>query len=259
MITSFGDEVLQFIPKLLLSVLILGIGYLLGKLVKFLVIKLMGYLNRLIQIWFKSNALQINLQRPANFIGNVFFWLIFLSFFILITDILGLSIIKDWMESILQYSPNILAAILIIVVAIFVGKILAGIISSVSKKVGLSYGNTLGRIAQLLVVFTAIIIAVDQIGIEISFLITLVNIVIAALLFGAALAFGLGARTVVTNILAAFYVRKMYRVGDQVQIGSTRGRIARIDPTSVLLDTEEGQVTIPAKVFNENQSILLKE
>ena len=258
MVVNFKDDLLKFIPKLILSVIVLAIGYLLARLIKFMIIRLMRYFNRMINHWFKNSLTSVNLDQSANFVGSLFFWLVFLSVFILISDILGLTLVANWMESFLEYSPNILAAILIVLIAVFAGRVLAEVISSVSKKVGLTYGRTLGRIVQYLILVTAIIIAIDQIGIEISFLITLIDIVVAALLFGAALAFGLGARTVVSNILAVFYVRKMYKPGDKIRIGDIQGKITRIDSTAVLLDTDGGQVMVPAKEFNESKSWLIK-
>lgn len=259
LIVNLKDDFLGFVPKLLISLVVLGLGYLLGRLVKFLIIRSIGYLNKLINQWYKSSTTYLNLEQSAKFIGSIFFWLIFLSSFILISDILGLTLVTDWMRSLLQYSPNLLAAIFIVIIAIFSGRILAGIITSLSKRVGLTYGSSLGKIVQYLILVTAIIIAIDQVGIEIAFLITIINIILAALLFGAALAFGLGARTVVSNILAAYYVRKMYKIGDHIRIGDIQGRIARIEATIVLLDTEDGQVVIPAKEFNESKSFLLKK
>lgn len=255
---NLKDDFLRFVPNLLLSLVVLGLGYLLARLVKFLIIRLLNYFNKLISQWFKGSATDLNLKQSARFIGSVFFWLIFLSGFVLISDILGLTLVTDWMESLLQYSPNLLAAILIVALAIFAGRALSGIISSLTKKMGLTYGSNLGKIVQYLIIFTSIIIAVDQVGIEISFLINIINIIIAALLFGAALAFGLGAKTIVSNILAAYYVRKLYKTGDYIKIGDIQGRIARIEATFIVVDTEEGQVTIPAKDFNETKSFLVK-
>ena len=163
------------------------------------------------------------------------------------------------MESILKYSPNVLAAIVIISVAIIFGKFIAGAISSLGEQIGLDHANTLGRIAQYLILLTAIIIAIDQIGFEVMFLVNILNIILACSLLAAALAFGLGARTSVSNILASFYVRKRYKVGDIVKIGEIEGRIIKIDTTLVVMETETGQFSIPAKEFNENKSCLIKK
>lgn len=246
-------EFFELIPNILISLLVLGLGYLLARLVKYLVIRFINYIGKILSRKFNT----LSLAQAATFIGVAFFWLIIFSTVLLITDILGITVLTTWFESILQYIPNVLAAILIIFAAIILGNLVAGIISRFGVRIGLSYGNTLGRIAQFLLIFTAIIIAIDQIGIEITFLINIVDIVLAGLLFGAALAFGLGARTSISNILGAFYVRKMYKVGDRVKIGSVEGIITKIDVANVLLENDTGQVMIPAKEFNEATSFLI--
>jgi small-conductance mechanosensitive channel len=201
-----------------------------------------------------------NLEEAATFIGIAFFWLILFSTLLLITDILGLRVLTSWFESILQYTPNLLAAILIIFAAVILGNFIATLVTNLGDRMGLDYGATLGRIAQSIILFTAIVIAIDQIGIEVNFLINIIDIVLAALLFGAALAFGLGARDSVRNILASFYVRKMYKAGDYIQVGSVKGTIIKIESTHVLLENEAGQMSIPSKSFNQcNSSLLTKK
>ena len=249
------NDFLALIPNILISLLVLGIGYLLAFLVKYLIKRFMGYIGKQISQRFSN----IDLGQAGTFIGTAFFWLIIFSSILLITDILGLTILTSWFESILKYLPNVFAAILIIFAAIIIGNFIAGIINSVSVRVGLDYSKTLGKIVQFIILFTAIIIAIDQVGIEITFLINIIDIVLAALLFGAALAFGLGARISISNILGAFYVRKMYKEGDEIQIGEIKGTIISIEQTTVLLYNDDGQVSIPAKEFNEKKSFLINK
>lgn len=256
---NFTDKFLEFFPNIILSVIVLILGYLVGRLLKFLVIKFIRYLHKLLMQRVSDSIRYINLEQSANFIGNTFFWLVLISTFVLISDILGLHIITTWMESILHFSPNFLAAMLIVLIAVIGGRTVADIISSIGIRVGLNYSNTLGKLVQYLILITAIVIAIDQIGIEVVILINMINIGLAALLFGSALAFGLGARTSVSNILGTFYVRKMYKVGDQVKIDDIQGRIAKIDATSVVIDTQTGQVIVPAKIFGESKSFLISQ
>jgi small-conductance mechanosensitive channel len=82
---------------------------------------------------------------------------------------------------------------------------------------------------------------------------------ISALLFGAALAFGLGARTSISNILGAYYVKKSLNIGDKVEIGENKGVIVKIDDHAVSLETKTGILMIPAKDFNEMQVSLIKK
>lgn len=253
LLQNLKNQFLELIPNILISLLVLGIGYGVARLTKYLVFRLINYIGILVSRKFRT----VNFKQAATFIGLAFFWLIIFSTILLITDILGLTVLTGWFESIIQYIPNVLAAILIIFAAIIIGNLVSDLIISVSERLGLEYSATLGRIAQFLLLFMAIIIAMDQIGIEISFLINIIDIVLAAVLFGAALAFGLGARVSISNILGSFYVRKSYKEGDEIQIGETKGRIIKIDATSVVLDNEKGEVTIPAKEFNETRSFLI--
>lgn len=259
MMENFKDKFLEYIPNILFSIVVLVIGYLVARLVKFLVVKFLRYLHKLLMQRLSDSIQYIKVERSTNFIGTVFFWLVLVSTFVLISEILGLHIITSWMEGLLRYSPNLLAATLIVLLAVVGGRTVADIITSVGIKVGLAYSNTLGRIVQYLILITAIIIAIDQIGIEVDILIDMVNIVLTALLFGAAFAFGMGARTSVSNILATFYVRKMYKVGQEVQIDGIQGRIAKINDTSVVIDTETGQVIVPSKSFSESKSTLINK
>ncbi len=249
------EEFVTLIPNIVISLVVLGIGYLLARVTKYLVRRFLHYLGVLISRRFAG----VNLDEAASFIGIAFFWLIIFSTVLLITDILGLSVLTNWFESILQYTPNLLAAILIIFAAIILGNFVSGLITNLGGKIGLDYGATLGRIAQFLILFTAVVIAIDQIGIEIAFLVNIINIVLATLLFGASLAFGLGAKTSVSNILASFYVRKTYKTGDYVQVGTIKGTISKIESTQVVLENETGQVCIPAKTFNETTSLLISK
>lgn len=255
MLIGIKDQFLDLLPLVILSIFILGLGYLLARLAKYLVMRFVKYLSKKISVRFEN----INLNESAPFIGISFFWLVMLATFLLISDILNLSFVTKGLEIILLYSPNIIAAILIIFIAIVLGKFIAKSISNFSARLGVTYGNTLGKVAQYLILLTALIIAIDQIGVEVTFIITMMNITMASVFFGAAFAFGLGARTSVSNILATYYIRKIYKEGDYVKIDDIEGRIIKIESTVVVLETEEGQYNIPAKDFNESKSFLIKK
>lgn len=244
---------LELIPKILMSLLILIIGYLVAQMLKYFITHVVNYLGSLVNKRFKT----LDFKQAGSFLGIAVFWLVIFSSILLITDILGLTIITDWFQSIIQYIPNVLAAILIILASIILGSIISDFVVSVTDGAGLEYGNTLSKIVKFGLIFMAVIIGLDQIGIEISLLIDIIDIILAAVLFGAALAFGLGAKTSISNILAAFYVRKTYKEGDEIQIGKVKGVIVKIEATNVVVSNELGQVNIPTKHFSETKSYLI--
>jgi len=248
------SEFIAFLPKILMSLVVLCIGYFIARLVKYIVIRLFQYFDKIT----KKRFSKVNFEGAGSFLGIAFFWLVLFFSIVLITEILALSILTQWFQSILQYIPNIFAATLIIFAAIILGNLLSNLIESVSERTGFRESTLFSRIIRFALLSLAVIIALDQIGVQISLLINIIDIVLAALLFGAALAFALGARTSVSNILAGYYVRKGYKVGDEIQIGDTKGKITKINSNNVVLENEIGRLTIPAKEFNETKSYLIK-
>ena len=79
----------------------------------------------------------------------------------------------------------------------------------------------------------------------------MIMVVAGAALGGTALAFAFGARTEASNIVAMHYVRQVYRIGQLIQLGSVRGRIAAFTKTTVVVDAGDGQAHIPARMFSD--------
>jgi small-conductance mechanosensitive channel len=201
---------------------------------------------------------RLGVERPASaLIGGIVFWLVFLLFFTAATETLGLPVLATWLSGISYYLPRILVAALIVLVGLLAGNLARDAITAAASAAGLAYAELLGRGIYVIVLLVAVVTSVDQMGIESRFLTLTITIIIAALIGGAALAFGLGSRTTVSNIIAAHYLRQTYRVGHTVKIGSTQGRIVEITPTTVILDADDGRVMVPAKDFSEVASVLI--
>jgi len=88
-------------------------------------------------------------------------------------------------------------------------------------------------------------------------LVVLTAVILGALLGGGALAFSLGARQMVSNLLAAQQLRQHYQVGDHIRIGELDGTVLEITARSVILETEEGRAQVPACQFDEQPCVVL--
>jgi hypothetical protein len=130
-------------------------------------------------------------------------------------------------------------------------------VTSAASSAQLPAAARLGRLSQLAILIGTALIAIEQLGIEISLLRTTLLIVLSTLLAGAALAFGLGSQHVVANILSAYYVQKLYQVGQTLRIDGVEGRIARITDTAVILEVEQGELAVPARRLTDRRSMLV--
>ncbi len=246
-------QFLAAIPGIIASLFVLLIGYLLGRLVKYLIIRLFRYISKITGPRFQ----RFNLKRAGYYLGTAFFWLIIFFSVIIVTEILDLLVLTRWFQGIASYIPNVVAAVFIVFAAVVLGNLVVDALLSLSRRTGTKYSTALLKTVRYLLLLLGIIIALDQIGVQIALLIDVIDIFLAALLFGGALAFALGSKNSVSNILACYYLRRRYQEGDEIQIGKIRGIIIKIDAVSVVLENEVGQITIPAKMFSENESYLI--
>ncbi len=259
LINQFKSKLFAILPDLVFALIIVLLGILIARILKSVVSRLIGKLDRLIPgDKLRSRFEKNRLDRSSILIGRMVYWIVIAFFFTAATEVLGLPIISTWLSGLVRYLPNILIAVIIIFLGIIGGRLVRDLISSATAGSGLLYGNILSGIGYYAILCITILIAIDQAGIDIQILTGVIDIILAAILFGAALAFGLGARTSVSNILASYYLQSMYKPGQSVEIEEIKGQIIQFTSTAVILETSDGQVSIPAKKFSEEISTLIK-
>ena len=250
---SMATQLLEYLPRVAVAILVLVIGWLIARLFRMLVVRAIGRLDKLWQRYIAKRGLEQLQPRhpPARIAGELFFWLLMLFFITLATEILGLGIVGTWLKELVTFLPLATIGVLIVLVGFVVGSLARDVVGATAASMGLSRGDLLGRTAQVVIVFTAIVIGMNQIGIDVAFLTMIAGIMLGTILGGLSLAFGLGARVHVSNIIAANQLRTIYQVGDKVHVGDIEGRIIDITISRLIIETDSGIVDVPAKLFDE--------
>lgn len=259
-LTSVGEKIVTFIPRLLTAVIVLIVGWLTARLVRIVIIRLARGLDNLWRrlVLRKELAEVQNRYPPTKIIGEISFWLIILFFSSMAADILGLSAFVSWISQIVSFFPLLIAGLVIIVAGIILSSLLRDLVASTASSAGAIQAELLGRITQVIILISAIVIGVDQIGIDITFLSIMAAILLSTTLGAVALAFGFGAKKHVANIIAGHNVRKRYHAGDAVRIRDIEGKIISMESSIVVIDTPEGQVSVPAAVFDVETAVLIE-
>jgi len=250
-----------YLPRVMMAAFVLFIGWMIARLLRLVVVRAVGKLDHLWQGFISRQGIEHlpPRQPPVKIVGELVFWLVLLIFVTLVAEILGLSVFGLWLKEIVSYLPLIASGLLIILIGFVVSSLSRDLVVSAANTSGSSHGDLLGRVTQFMILFVAIIIGVDQIGIDIAFISVIAGISLASLLGAIALAFGLGARTHVSNIIAANQLRQIYQVGDRIRIGDIEGRIIDIMVGRVLIETETGSFDVPAKIFDEQVTVIVEK
>ncbi len=190
----------------------------------------------------------------ATIISQTVFWVVLLFFIAASANLLGWKLFSDWMGSLVEYLPKLVTGLFIILIGFLLSNGGKAAVRGTIDAAGLQQGALLGTIAQMVILFAAVVIGVQHIGIDVSFLTTMTIVLTGIGLAGGALAFGLGARHLVANIIGAQHMRKHCRTGEVMRIAGVEGTIAEVTQSMIVLDTEEGRVLVPARLFLEESS-----
>jgi hypothetical protein len=223
------DQFFAFLPNILAFLVILVVGYLVAKLVKTVVAKVLDKLG-VDRKLHESDASQY-VERvmpeasPANGIGRVVFYLVFVFFLFSAIGALQIPALTTFMNEVLAYLPNVIAAIAIFVIA----AVLAGAAGGGAAKLmgDTPTGKIVGTVVPALVMVIAVFMILQQLQIapeivQIAFAATM-----GALALGLALAFGLGGRPVAQDMLQQAYDKgreQKDQVKQDAQLARDRGQ-----------------------------------
>lgn len=248
------ERLAQHLPNILGAILLLAVGWLLAKTLRILAIRFTRFIDKIVQNYSSNKGIQ-RTRLPiisGKVIGEVIYWVVLLVFITTATHVLDLKIFTDWLSRVISYLPTLLAGGLIILAGVLVSSIARDLVIAALPHASREQRVLFGRIVYAVILFTAVVIGVDQIGINVNFLIILLSIIIGTFMTGLAIAVGLGSKSVVHNMISAHHLKQQYRVGDQVKVWDYSGKILELTATTIILDTADGIVTVPAKVYSDN-------
>jgi len=257
--SQLGAQLAEYAPKLLGAALLLLVGWLIARLLRGLAVKLMHVLELVLYRLWRAPAGKVSALPSASveIVGTILFWVVIVFFAAAATHVLGLDAFSSWLKDLMAYLPTLVAGLLIILAGVLLAGFARDLTVAALAALPDSQRLQLGRIVQGAILVTAVVMGADQIGIEITFLVVLAAVTTSAVIGGVAMAVSLGARTYVANLIGAHYLRHAFEPGQRVRIGATEGTILELTTVSVVLETEQGRASIPAKVYNEQTIVLL--
>jgi len=251
---------LTYLPVALTAVVVLVIGWVLARLIRELVRRGLEHIDWLfVRVMAKSSERSQALTRATSrAVSSVVYWIVLLIFAASALRILGGSLLEHWTENLLGYLPQAIGGVIIIVIGLIGGTLARHILEQASVGLGIGQSTLLARLAQAVIVISAVVIGIDQLGVNVNFLIQLSTVTAASVFGGIALVFALGARQHLANLIGAHYARKHYAPGDHVRAGAFEGRIVEIADGCVFLETDQGDVSVPAHHFSQEPFVKLR-
>lgn len=212
------------IPKIIAFVLILVIGWFIAGLIA----KAVAALLR--KIKFNDIAQRAGIAGftqsmgmdtdSSGFFAGIVKWFIRLIALVVAFDALGLTAVSDFLREVLLWIPNLVVALVVLVIGGLAAKALSMFVRGTIQKAGVGNPEVLATIASIGVWAFAIIVAVNQIGVGVALVNTLFMATVGALALAIGLAFGLGGKETAGRMVSEWYSKgkeaapKVGAVGD---------------------------------------------
>lgn len=145
----------------------------------------------------------------SELMGVLCYWLSMLITLMLAINAVGLTVAVDLLNRVILYIPNVIAAVFIFVVGIFVSNLLKNMVSAAANNTGLSEGRLLSRIVEITVMIFVIAVALEHLNIGARIVELTVGIILASLGLGVAIAIGLGCKEIIGRI-AGDFIEKLW-------------------------------------------------
>ncbi len=190
-----------WLPHLVGALIVLIIGYIVAKIVGNLVSKGLhrAGLDRTVHGGQGGGMIQRVIPSPSRLLGRIAFWAILLGTLSLAASVLGIAALTAFVGAIFAYLPNVIAALLIFLVA---GALAAAVATLVGRVMGdTPLGKIVATAAPILIMTIATFMILDQLRIAHNIVVITYALLLGSIALGSALAFGLGGRDAAQRLL----------------------------------------------------------
>ena len=203
-------RLIGYLPTLLGALVILIVGWIVAKVIR-------GIVNRLLKvIRFDKLADKAGISEilskggfkatTGEVLSGLVYWLVIIMVLVIVVNALGLPQASDVLESLFAYIPNVIAAIFVLVIGMFLANFVSGIVRTAAGNANLPKPEVLAGISRWAIIIFAATISLRELGIAPLLVTTTFNILFGGVCLALALAFGLGGKDA-----AAKYIEQLQK------------------------------------------------
>jgi len=214
---NFAEAFVLFVPRLVAATIIFAGGFVVALLVRRVTQRLLAWLNfdRLTLRSGASELLRTADMPPAEvLIAKILFWVVWLGFIVSAVDTLQFGPFQGLVQEFFRLVPRFLVALLVLALGFLVGNFLWRATLLASVNAGLPGARILSGALRVLVIAIGVVMALEQIGLATSVILTAFAITFGALMLGLAIAFGLGGKDAARLLLEEQFRAKKKRDPD---------------------------------------------
>ncbi|HSH31679.1 MAG TPA: hypothetical protein VK963_03385 [Candidatus Saccharimonadales bacterium] len=196
------QTVVAYIPNILGALVVLLVGVVVAAILKGAVVKLL----KAVKVKPFADKIGVNRVFPGQYdvvdlLGDLVKWFFIIVFLLQALSIANLLQVNDLVRSLLAYIPDVLAAVVVVLIGAVVADLTSRIVTNAARAVGATTARLLGDVAKYAILGVVAFTALAQLGVNTLFLDRLFTAIVVMLALAGGLAFGLGGRDLAKDVL----------------------------------------------------------
>ena len=211
-ITEVALAITPLLTNLIISLALILVALLIARALQMLVVMILKsvLLDKGLQaIGFSQYLTKGEIKKsPSELLGDLVYWVTMFVSITAIAMVFGPANSKELLNTILNYSVSVFAAVFILALSIFLSAVIAGLVVVIANNVGLSNTKTLAKIAQYGIIVFGFLKALEVFGISSAIIVASFSVIVGAVGLAFAIAFGLGCKDIAADFVVSIFKGK---------------------------------------------------
>lgn len=242
-------DLLNVLPNVITAAAIFILGLILAKMLRRIVGRALS-LTGIDRLAERFNTIDLVSQsnitiKPSAFLAGTVYYLMLFVFSMAAVEALGMNAISELMTDFINYLPKAFSALLLLVLGIVLCDLIKKAVLTTCESVGIPAARLIANVVFYFLFLNVILVTMKQAELQTTFMEHNISIILAGVIFAFSIGYGLASRSMMANMLSAFYNREKFESGDEITIEGQRGTVINADNTTLTLRVAEGELVVP--------------
>lgn len=257
---SFITKFIEFVPNLVVAIIVIVAGIFIGKLLAKIVDKVLG------QIGFNKLADKINqieaIQKfdldikLSKVVGELLYYFVLLVFIIAAADALGVPAISNMVLLLVEFIPKVISAAIMALAGVLLADLLRKFVVDLCASFNIASGKLIGLAVFFFILIIVVVASLAQAGINTDLLEFTFSVLVGGIILAFSIGYGLASKEILLNIISSFYSRKKYKFGQIIEVDGVKGEVIDMDNTTISLKSGDQTINLPLRVLQTQKVII---
>ncbi len=261
--SALNGMVSQFVsavPKIIGALVVFIIGLIIARIISKIITKFLEKIQidklgdklQEIEMVDKSN-LKFKISAVA---GKIIYYFLLIFFAVFAADLLGMPAISQIVLDIFNFIPKLIMALIILIIGLLASDAISKIIYTACNSLGIPSAKLLSTFVFYFLFINIFILALTQANINTEFLSQNISIIIGGIILAFSIGYGFASKDIVANLLASFYSKDKFQLGDTITFEGEKGQITNMDRSTLTIQTGDRKIIFPlSKLTNQKVEV----